>query len=310
MVLCILFICCIINMRENSVWLIWNWNMWVGIGYNLLKHNKELFILGGHSQENTNYLKENWALVLDTIEEICKRVEYVILCLPSSKEVEEVCLNTKWLLTYILSNTKIIDCTSSKPESTIRLSQEFWKKWIIFIDAPLTRTPVEAMIWKLNCILWCKVDQYPMIVDLCNNFCENIFYAGKVGNANAIKLINNAFTLMNTAIIWEIIKKTLEMDVDIHTLKEVVSSWWANSPQFQWFMSWLIDWNKDALKFSLKNAKKDLVYLSELIQDKSSAMSILESIIGLYDASIEKFGPNSTLPYLCWEKPGYLDPKK
>lgn len=300
----------IINMRKNSVWLIWNWNMWVWIGYNLLKNDKELFVLDWHSQDNTNYLKENGASILSSIEEICRKSEYIILCLPSSKEVEAVCLDIKWLLSHVLYDTKIIDCTSSKPDSTIHLSQEFFKKWAIFIDAPLTRTPVEAMKWKLNCILWCKMDEYPMIVDLLKKFCENIFYAWKVGNANTIKLINNAFTLMNTAIIWEIIKKTLEMDIDLHNLKEVVSSWWANSPQFQWFMDWLMNGNKDALKFSLKNAKKDLVYLSELIQNKSSSLNILDSIIGLYDASIEEFWPNSTLPYLCWKKPGHLDSKK
>ena len=106
--------------------------MWVWIGYNLLKNDKKLFILDWHSQDNTNYLKENGASILCSIEEICKRSEYIILCLPSSKEVEEVCLGIKWLLSHVLYDTKIIDCTSSKPDSTIYLSQEFFKKWAIF----------------------------------------------------------------------------------------------------------------------------------------------------------------------------------
>ena len=286
-------------MEKISIGLIGVGEMGKGIGHNLLKNGCKLFLANGHSMNNIVELEKQGACIVNGIEELCENTSVIILCLPSSKEVESVCMAMGGLLQKIKKGSLILDCTTAWPDSTISLSNKFNKKGVIFIDSPLTRTPVEAMEGRLNCIFGGDKDNNILATRILSFFCENIFYAGSVGEANKLKLFNNGLSLCAVALVSEIVKAAAKTNIDLFKFREIVSMGGANTAQFQGIMKWLLDDDKDVLKFSLENAIKDLGYLEDIADRNGIEMSITKRAHMSYESAIKVFGKNVTLPYLC-----------
>ena len=286
-------------MKKISIGLIGVGEMGKGIGYNLLKNGYRLFLVSGHSMDNIIELEKQGAHIVNNVEELCENVAVIILCLPSSKEVELVCLARGGLLQKIKKRSLILDCTTAWPDSTISLCNKFKKKNTLFIDSPLTRTPIEAMEGRLNCIFGGNKGKNILAATILSSFCENIFYAGSVGEANKIKLFNNGLGLCTVALVGEVVKAAVEANIDLSKFQAVVSAGGANTAQFQGIMRWLLDNDKKVLNFSLKNATKDLKYLRGIIDKNNIEMAIAKRVYVNYKSAIKVFGEKVTLPYLC-----------
>lgn len=286
-------------MKKISIGLIGVGEMGKGIGHNILKNGYKLFLVSGHSKNNIAELEKQGAIIVNDIEELCENTSVIILCLPSSKEVESVCLNKDGLMQKIKKGSLILDCTTAWPGSTISLHNKFNKKKVLFIDAPLTRTPIEAMEGRLNCIFGGRKNKNKLANNILSFFCENIFYVGLVGEANKIKLFNNGLSLCAVALVSEIVRAATKANIDLSKFREVVSMGGANTAQFQGIMKWLLDNDKGVLNFSLGNAVKDLKYLKDITSKNGSDMVITSKAYMNYKSAIKKFGKNVTLPYLC-----------
>lgn len=292
------------SLKPKSVALIGVGLMGIGIGHNILNKGYELYLLEGHSKKNLEILKGQGAKILKNIADICSSVATIILCLPSSSEVEEICYINKGLLENVQFETLILDCTTAWPKSTQKLSKEFLEKGVTFLDSPLTRTPLEAMQGRLNCLLGGDKEAIEKARPILSCFCENIFEAGPIGSGNLIKLINNGFTLGIAAIVGEILKVGIEAGIDLLKLREIASKGGANNPQFQGFMSWLLDGDNDALKFSFLNATKDIRYLSAIANETNIDTPLIDKVHITYQKASEKYGDSATLPSLCGQKAG------
>ena len=57
----------------------------------------------------------------------------------------------------------IVDCSTSEPESTRRLAALCAAQGVIYVDAPLTRTPIEAEAGKLNSMVGASPEVFAQI---------------------------------------------------------------------------------------------------------------------------------------------------
>ena len=62
---------------------------------------------------------------------------------------------------------------------------------VLFVDAPLARTPVEAELGKLNIMVGADDATFAALKPVLQAFCENIIHAGPPGHGLMLKLINN-----------------------------------------------------------------------------------------------------------------------
>jgi 3-hydroxyisobutyrate dehydrogenase-like beta-hydroxyacid dehydrogenase len=169
----------------------------------------------------------------------------------------------------LLSNPKagliIVDCSTSEPHSTTHLRELAQSKGVVFVDAPLARSPVEAEAGRLNIMVGATQATFAKIEPVLKCCAENVFHVGEPGAGHAIKLLNNFIGQAIVAATAEAFAVGKRAGIDLKQLVSLVSAGPVNSGLFQ-AVSKTLDGDMDGLKFELDNARKDIRYYTHLAE--------------------------------------------
>lgn len=256
--------------------------MGYGIAHNIIKSGYKLTVFQNKNAHYPQKLGDEGAEVTKSFLNLVNSSDVIILCLPDSKVVENIVYKDHGgLLKNCKEKQIIVDTSTSDPESTIKIHNDFLSKGVSFIDSPLTRTPKEALEGKLNTIISGPKSIFNIVLPLIHSFSENVVYCGSIGSAHKIKLVNNYMTLGKTLLAATAIFMSRDMNLDISVVRKAISGSGANSPQFQALVSFFLDEDREVLKFSIVNAIKDLTYSAKNIKN-SSSQEIVDILLKIY----------------------------
>ena len=191
--------------------------------------------------------------------------EMVFVCVTGSPQVEAVLGGQQGLLAGARAGLIIVDCSTSEPDSTARLRQRCAAQGVVFVDAPLSRTPVEAEAGRLNVMGGAEPEVMAKLEPVLRCFAENVFHMGPPGSGHVIKLLNNFIAQAVCTATAEAFAVGQRAGVDVKKLVELVSLGPVNCGLFQ-AMAKTLDGQMDALKFELDNARKDVRYYTHLAE--------------------------------------------
>jgi 3-hydroxyisobutyrate dehydrogenase-like beta-hydroxyacid dehydrogenase len=109
-------------------------------------------------------------------------------------------------------------------------------------------------------------------------FCENIFHVGPPGAGHTLKLVNNFMALTIVASIGEAFAVAAKAGVKLDKLFEVVSQGALNSNIFQMMAGGAVAGDLTRMKFSIRNAAKDLRYYTHLAESLPVASFVGEAV--------------------------------
>ena len=95
-------------------------------------------------------------------------------------------------------------------------------------------------------------------------FADAINHVGPVGAGHAMKLINNFLSMGYGAIYAEALALARKSGIEPKTLDKVIRGGRMDCGFYQTFMRWTLEGDRDAHKFSIANAFKDLTYLESM----------------------------------------------
>ena len=190
----------------------------------------------------------------------------VFLCVTGSPQVEAVVSGPQGLLAGARPGLLIIDCSTSEPDSTQRLRAACAAQGVELVDAPLSRTPVEAEAGKLNVMVGATPEVFARLQPLLACFAENIFHVGGPGAGHVIKLLNNFIAQAICTATAEAFAVGQRAGVDLRELVALVGKGPVNCGLFQ-AMAKTLDGTLDGLKFELDNARKDVRYYTHLAEN-------------------------------------------
>ena len=199
---------------------------------------------------------------------LARASEVVFLCVTGSPQVEAAVLGDHGLLAGVAGKTgglTLIDCSTSEPDSTARLREAAAARGVRFIDAPLSRTPVEAEAGRLNVMVGASPEDFARIEPLLRCFAENVFHMGAPGAGHTIKLLNNFIAQAICTATAEAFAVGQRAGVDLSKLVELISAGPVNNGLFQ-AMAKTLTGQLDGLKFELDNARKDVRYYTHLAE--------------------------------------------
>ncbi|OYU32598.1 MAG: 6-phosphogluconate dehydrogenase [Comamonadaceae bacterium PBBC2] len=200
--------------------------------------------------------------------------DVVLVCVTGSPQVEAVVAGPGGILSKARAGLVIIDTSTSEPDSTRRLAALCAEKNVVYVDAPLTRTPIEAEAGKLNSMVGASPEVFAQIEPVIRAYSENVFHVGETGSGHVIKLLNNFVAQAICTATAEAFAVGAKAGVKLEKLVEVISAGGVNSGLFQ-LMAKTLRGDYAAMKFELNNATKDLRYYAHL----SESMKV-PSIIG------------------------------
>jgi 3-hydroxyisobutyrate dehydrogenase-like beta-hydroxyacid dehydrogenase len=191
--------------------------------------------------------------------------ELVFICVTGSPQVEAVVTGAQGLLAGARPGLKVIDCSTSEPDSSARLREACAAQGVRFIDAPLSRTPVEAEAGRLNVMVGAETEDFATIEPVLKCFAENVFHMGGPGAGHIIKLLNNFIAQAICTASAEAFAVGQRAGVDVRKLVELISAGPVNNGLFQ-AMAKTLQGQMDGLKFQLDNARKDVRYYTHLAE--------------------------------------------
>jgi 3-hydroxyisobutyrate dehydrogenase/glyoxylate/succinic semialdehyde reductase len=88
----------------------------------------------------------------DSPATLAEQVDVVFTMLPQPEAVEQTALGPNGFLEHLRSNAVWVDCTSVNPSFSKKMAAEASRRWVRFVDAPVTGSAVPAAEAKL--IFW------------------------------------------------------------------------------------------------------------------------------------------------------------
>jgi 3-hydroxyisobutyrate dehydrogenase-like beta-hydroxyacid dehydrogenase len=249
-----------------------------GMAKNLVEKGFEVTVLAHRNREPIEDLIARGAREGADVAALVEGSDVVMLCVPSSREVEAVVYGDRGVLAAAHPRLIVIDCTTAEPSSTARVAADLGEKGVRFVDSPLTRSPKDAWAGRLNVLVGADDALFAEVRPILEAFSENVFHVGSRGAGHAMKLINNFITQGTAAVIAEAVTTGRKAGVDLDTLFEVVSAGGANSSVFQRMMPWVLGRGESGMVFQLKNAQKDVRYFTHLAEFLGTTAFIGEAV--------------------------------
>jgi 3-hydroxyisobutyrate dehydrogenase-like beta-hydroxyacid dehydrogenase len=268
-----------------------------GIGKNLVEKGFPLAVLGHRNRAPVEDLVKRGAGEAKDIADLMGKSDVVILCVTGSTQVEDLFHRPGGILASSRKGLIVVDTSTSEPDSTLRLAEALSTRGGELVDAPLTRTPVEAEAGRLNTIVGASPETFARLRPMFEAYCENIFHPGGTGSGHRLKLINNFLVTGSVALVAEAIVTAKRTGVDLNKLYEVIDAGPMSNGVMRNLIPKAAAGEFDGMKFQLANAQKDLRYYTHLTESAGLASFMGETVHQLYTQAValgfgDKFIPS------------------
>jgi 3-hydroxyisobutyrate dehydrogenase-like beta-hydroxyacid dehydrogenase len=236
-----------------------------GMAKNLLARGHALTLAVHRNREGVADLLAAGAIEAATPAAVAAASEIVFVCVTGSPQVEAAVGAGDGLLAGARPGLVIVDCSTSEPDSTARRRARCAAAGVAFVDAPLSRTPVEAEAGRLNVMVGADAAMLARLEPLLRCFAENVIHVGAPGAGHTHNQLNNIIAQAVCTATAEAFAVGQRAGIDLHKLVELISAGPVNSGLFQ-AMAKTLHGDLAGLKFELDNARKDVRYYTHLAE--------------------------------------------
>jgi len=282
-----------------------------GIVLNLLKKGYPVMVFEHRTGLNLADLMAGGATVTPSLDEMGKTCSRVLLCVPSSKEVEAAILGSHSLIESLKEGSIIVDFSTSYPASTRMLAERLATRRIAFLDAPMTGSAAQANAGELNLMIGGEKEVYEQCLPIFQAIAKHIFHVGPTAHGNIVKLINNFLGQLTNAGLAEILPLAAKAGIDFKALYEVVRVSGGYSRVFEGVVPSVC--KRDfAVSFEIRLAHKDMAYVSSLGRELNMPLPMVNSLLSVLDlAKATGLGRENTNALVkLWEKVGDVEVRR
>ena len=221
----------------------------------------------------------------------------VFLALPGSPQVSET---TARMAPHLKPGSVVVDCSTSDPTITERLAADLGARGVHFADAPLSRTPKEAWEGTLDCTVGASDEIFARIQPVIATWAGKIVHIGGVGDGHRMKLLNNFLSLGYAAIYAEALALANKVGISTATFDSVIRGGRMDCGFYQTFMGYALEGNREAHRFTLSNAYKDLRYLESMANAATVTTTMASAAKNSFAGAVAQggAGPEDYVPHL------------
>lgn len=246
-----------------------------GMAKNIVEAGYALTLLGHRNREPVEDLVRRGATEAADVATLAGASDVIFLCLPGSPQVEAV---VGEIISAGCEGKTVVDCSTSNPVSTRALEAALRKAGGVLVDAPLSRTPKEAWEGTLDTMVGALQDDFERLRPVIDCWAGKAVRVGEVGAGHTMKLLNNFLSLGYAAIYSEALAIGAKNGIDAATFHSVIGGGRMDSGFYQTFMKYVVERDRDAHKFTLRNAHKDMRYLVSLATESGIAGHVSSAV--------------------------------
>ncbi len=232
-----------------------------GMAKNLVDRGWPLTVIAHRRREAVEDLLTRGATEAATLPALAAASDVIFLCLTGSPQVQAVVAG---LGPGLRSGMVIVDCSTSDPVVTGALGADLDALGVALADAPLSRTPKEAWEGTLDVMIGADEAVFDRIEAPLRAFAAKVVRIGGPAAGHRMKLLNNFLSLGYGAIYAEALVLAGKVGISPETFDSVIRGGRMDCGFYQTFMDYSLTGNREAHRFTLSNAAKDLRYLDSM----------------------------------------------
>ena len=269
-----------------------------GMAKSILEAGYPLTVIAHSNRTPVEDLVSRGASEANTLEELASKSSIIHICAPGSPEVEKI---VSTLMKSMKPGSVIVDCSTSDPNSTISLAGQLDETGFHIADAPLGGTPVQAENGELSTMVGADDEIFERVKPVIGAWAQAIVHIGPIGTGHKMKLLNNFLSLGYAALYSEALALSEKVGITSAQFDSVIRGSRMDCGFYQTFMECVVEGNREAHKFTLKNALKDLIYLESMADGVTLANPIGNAVKNSFAQAISvgKSGPQDYVPHLA-----------
>ncbi len=223
--------------------------------------------------------------------------DVVHICAPGSPQVEAIVAD---LAANMAPGGVIVDCSTSNPVSTEGLAAMVEARGLHWVDAPLGGTPAQAQTGELAAMVGAREDVFARIEPVLATWAKSIVRVGDPGAGHKMKLLNNFLAMGYGALYAEALALAEKSGVGTAMFDQIMRGSRMDCGFYQTFMGYAVEGNREAHKFTLTNALKDMRYLAAMADGAGVANPVQAAIKNSYAMAVNTGGdgPEDYVPHL------------
>ncbi len=235
-----------------------------GIASNIVDKGYPLTFLGRRNRATADDMLARGAKEASTPAEVAANSTIIFLCVTGSREVEAIVRGPDGLKSGLKPGSVVVDCSTSDPNSTVALAAELAVIGVDFVDAPLGRTPKEAWAGTLDTMVGASDAVFARLKPVLDTWAGRVVHIGATGDGHRMKLLNNFLSLGYAALYSEALALAQKVGISPERFDSVIRNGRMDCGFYQTFMKWTLEGDRDAHRFTIANALKDLTYLEAM----------------------------------------------
>ena len=268
-----------------------------GMATNILKAGYPVTVIAHRNRGPVEELLQQGAVEAEDLAALAAAASIIFICAPGSPQVEAI---VDELLGCLATGAVVVDCSTSDPVSSAKLAALLAERGVHFADAPLGGTPVQAAEGTLSAMIGADPKVFARIRPVIEAWAGSIVHIGAPGDGHKMKLLNNFLSLGYAAMYSEALALSEKVGISTATFDSVIRGSRMDCGFYQTFMGYAVEGNREAHKFTLTNAYKDLRYLESLANAAGIANTIGNAAKNSFAMALADGGdgPEDYVPHL------------
>ena len=269
-----------------------------GMAANIVAKGYPLTVVAHRNRAPVDDLVGRGATEAASLTDLARNCSVIFLCLTGAPEVVAV---VNALKPGLQKGAVIVDCSTSDPTVSLVLAADLAAMGVDYADAPLSRTPKEAWAGTLDCMVGATDAVFARVQPVIATWAGKIVHIGGVGDGHKMKLLNNFLSLGYAALYSEALALSRKVGIPVTTFDQVIRGGRMDCGFFQTFMAYTIDGNREAHRFTLTNAFKDMRYVEAMANAAAMTTPMASAVKNSFGTAMANGGngPEDYVPHLA-----------
>lgn len=268
-----------------------------GMAKNIVEKGWPLMVIAHRNRAPVDDLVGRGAVEAASMQAMAEGCDVIFLCLTGSPEVAAAVTALK---PGLKRGSVIVDCSTSDPTVSLRLAGELVEIGVDFVDAPLSRTPKEAWAGTLDCMVGATDAAFARVQPIIATWAAKIVHIGGIGDGHKMKLLNNFLSLGYAALYSEALALSRKVGIPVSEFDKVIRGGRMDCGFYQTFMGYALEGNREAHRFTLGNAYKDMRYVESMSNAATVATPMASAVKNSFALAMAAGGngPEDYVPHL------------
>jgi 3-hydroxyisobutyrate dehydrogenase len=235
-------------------------------------------------------LEKKGAVIVTSPKEVAENSELVIIIVKDADAVKQVSFEDNGIVNGNHEKLIVADMSTIDPSESKNISKQFINSRIIKLDIPVMGGPNVAITGDLVLMASGNKQSFDKCKEVLDTIANKVFFLGKNGVANSIKLAMNLQITMLALGLSEGIMLVKKSDVDPKIFLEILNSTYFKTGMSEKKAYKMIEGKYDTT-FTLSNLKKDISTMTNAAKSLGVELPMISKAEEVYENAIkEGFG--------------------